>query len=140
MKFELPLVLIFFVFIFVIVMSLIPGSVLPYIYVGAGNLIGISPQWVHANIWQISNYGHLLTSAVLTYLVVLRFKEVWFSLFILILASFVAIECIQYYVPDRQASWVDFLYDLSGSLLGLFFAYIHIRRFRLKTADDTSIT
>lgn len=95
------------------------------VFIAVGAFFGISSQWIQLNVWEISNYGHLFTSVVLTYLLVSWFKSWWFPLFALILFSFATIECLQYFIPSRQASFGDFLYDFVGSLVGLLFVYVY---------------
>lgn len=107
----------------VLCLSLMPEQPLTLLYVSVGKFIGADPLWVTKNGWRISNYGHSLTSALITWLIVLRYSDNRIRIFALIFIFFAVIEFSQNFIPSRQASFSDFTFDLVGMFIGFIFAY-----------------
>lgn len=112
----------------VLLLSLMSDQSLAYLYVTAGQSLGADPLWIRRHGWQISNYGHFLTSFLLVFIIVSGRRLHQVKIVLLILAFLAIVEISQSFIPTRQASLSDFSYDLFGALLGFCLVWVQMRK------------
>lgn len=102
----------------VIGFSCLSASTVSAVYGFVGGAVGVSPEWIKLYLLTISDYGHLVAYALLTFLVG---AGCWIRLryvFVLIVAFGAAMEIMQIWIPKRQGSFSDLGFDIAGIVLG----------------------
>ena len=84
-------------------------------------LISIKPGASSQLITGLDKFAHFISFFAITFLLLsaYRFNKPYLTSIILLAAFGLAIELVQYYLPYRIFSWVDFIADLIGILAGL---------------------
>ncbi len=102
----------------IICFSLVNVSIISNIYNQAGILIGLSPDWVKAQTFHISNVSHVLAYCLLYFCIRICYKLSWIVSVSLVFSIACSLEFLQFLTPKRQFSFEDIAYNLIGIVLG----------------------
>ena len=83
-------------------LSIMPHEIVSSFYIFVGMYVGVQSEWILANSWDISNYGHLFAYGVLTVFVSrCKGSNILKSAFAVSVIACV-LELVQLWLPDRQ--------------------------------------